>query len=94
MIALTALIVLTYLAFVFFAESFNPFVRPKLHVHRVQWRYGLRMALAVLIGGASILAMLILTDLTLHIAIATGLIIAAVMALVFSVGKIRHALHG
>ncbi len=94
MIFLIALIVLSYLTFIFFAESFNPFAKPKIHQFRMQWRYGWRMALTVMISGFAILAMLILTQLTLHIAIGVGLIIAAVLGFSFSIDKIRVVLHG
>ncbi len=94
MIALAVLMVLTYLAFVFFAENFNPFVKPKLHMHRVQWRYGRRMALAVLIGGFSVIYLLSQTETALHSAVATGIGIAAVLGLCFSIGKIRQVIQG
>ncbi len=94
MISLITLFVLPYLAFVFFAENVNPFVKPKLHPLREQWRFGRRMALAVLIGGSTVLALLSLTKLTLSIAIAAGLIISLVLGLCFSIGKIRYVLLG
>ena len=92
MIALAALAGTTYLAFVFFAEMTNPFVKPRGHVLRVQWRYGLRMALAVLIGGFSAIALLNITELAAHVAIAIGGGIASVLALGFSLDKILQFL--
>ncbi len=94
MMSLTALLILSYFTFIFFAESLNPFAKPKIHPLRVQWRYGLRMALVVLISGFTVLAMLVLTELALAVVIATGLAIASVLVLCFSIDKIRVVLHG
>ena len=94
MIAVAALAVLTYLTFVFFAENFNPFAKPRLHVQRETWRYGLRMALAVLLGGVSVFALLGLMELPFQMAIAAGAVIASVLGLCFSIGKIRQVLMG
>lgn len=91
-IFIAALIALSYLAFVFFAEMTNPFIKPRGHVLRVKWRYGLRMALSVLIGGCITLTLLIMTELTLHVAVGIGLVIAAVLALGFSLDKIMQFL--
>ncbi len=94
MIFLAALVVSSYLTFIYFAETLNPFEKPRIHPHRVQWRYGLRMALVVLISGFTVLTLLNLTELAVHIAIATGLVIASVLVLCFSIDKIRVVLHG
>ena len=83
---------MSYLAFVVFAEMANPFIKPRGHVRRVKWRYGLRMSLAVLIGGFTALALLSMTALAAHVAIAIGLVIASLLALGFSLDKILQFL--
>ena len=92
MISLAALIAVTYLAFVFFAEMSNPFVKPRGHILRTQWRYGRKMAIAVLIGGGSALALLNMTELAGHVAVGIGAIIGSVLALLFSLDKILRVL--
>ena len=92
MISLAVLVAMTYLAFVFFAEMSNPFAKPRGHILRTQWRYGRKMALAVLIGGVTTLALLNMTQMASHVAVAIGLIITSVLALGFSLSKILRVL--
>lgn len=88
MISLVALIILTYVAFVFFSECPNPFAKPKLHWRRPLWRYGRRMALAVFYGGVCSLILLHETNLDLVIAVGIGATLTLMVGLCISAKRI------
>ena len=94
MTSLTALFLLAYLVFVFFSESFNPLMKPRVHGVGSRWRLGRRMAFAVLMGGFCVIALLNLTGLALHFALAGGLLLSVVLAAFFSMARIRKFLLG
>lgn len=48
---ISAVLVLSYVSFVFFAENLNPFGKPSFPMFRARWRYGRRMAFATLASG-------------------------------------------
>ncbi len=92
MIPVIVLCTLTYLAFVFFSESVNPFARPAVSMSRHRWKYGRRMALAVLIGGLCALILLDLASMPVHNAVAFGVVVAVILGLCFSAKKIGYFL--
>ena len=92
MIPIVVLTVLTYLAFVFFSESMNPFVKPALHLHRHRWRYGRRMAIAVLIGGVCTFFLLEVAAMPVQNAAGIGAGVAVLLGLCFSAKKIGYLL--
>ncbi len=94
MMSLATLILLSYLVFVFFSEGFNPLMKPRSHGLGPRWRLGRRMAFAVLMGGLCVIALLNLTGLAYHFAIAAGLVISALIASYFTMARIRKYLLG
>lgn len=93
MMSLAVVGVVSYLAFVFLSESFNPIVKPRIQVCRAQWRYGRRIGLAVLGGGlVSVMLSEVLAVPLIH-AVLVGLVVALVLALCCSIGKIRGILN-
>lgn len=92
MISFALVAIVAYLAFVFLAESFNPVVKPKIQGCRAQWRYGRRIGLSVLAGGLVSVMLSELLNVHLVQSIFVGLVVAFVLALCCSIGKIREVL--
>ena len=55
-VLLLALSALAWAQFAFVSESANPFLRPRSPPKRRRWRYGRRLAAALLVGGSCALA--------------------------------------
>ncbi|ASJ74620.1 hypothetical protein IMCC3135_22750 [Granulosicoccus antarcticus IMCC3135] len=91
MLSIVTLVILTYLAFVFFSESMNPFAKPKLQLNRSQWRYGRLMALAVFIGGVCTIFLLEIGSAELHSAVAVGGAIATSLYISHPVSGLARA---
>ena len=92
MLPLAALVVLSYLTFIFFSENLNPFIKPPLPMNRHRWRYGRRMASAVLAGGLCTFLLIDMASVTTQPAIALGGGVAVLLGLGFSAKKIGYSL--
>jgi len=92
MLALIVLVVLPYLGFVFFGESFDPIHKPTMHSHRATWKYGRLMALAIFIGSAAGLSVNRFGDQSLQKAILFGMSVSILMGTIFSVKKLTKLL--
>lgn len=94
MISLAVLMTVTYFAFVYFSNMVNPFSKPRMPARRSSWRYGRRMALAVLTGGCLMLVLMTSIGLPFTLALAVGVSIAVILGLCFSIDRIRTVLQG
>lgn len=88
MLSLVTLIIVPYLAFVFFGEGVNPVTKPHQPMMRSRWRYGRRMALAAAIGWLTTMVLMHYAMYRLELSLASGLVVAAVLGLCFSAGRI------
>ncbi len=92
MMQLAALLASAYAVFVFVAETFSPFSKPKMHTRRSQWKYGRRVAAAVLAGGLCSFVLGQLSPETYYTNILVGAIVALLVILFVSLGRIKHVL--